>query len=182
MSQETEGANARFLPEVEEALRRAGWYPGRQVEEEVLEKWYAFKWAEIAGFCRIFPAAYRFLREFGGLTLRRGNNAWLLDPLSAVGYCEASVPRTEWQFETRLYPLSVENTGEVLFIDLQGRFWFPSSPVLMGHNIEEALANLLIPGRLWSHPPEKVNGKPIDQATHQLLDRIDKAEEKVASS
>lgn len=180
MNQTAEGSEARFLPKVEEALRRLGWFPGRQVEEEVMQKWYAFRREDAPGYCRVFATAYRFLREFGGLRLGEGGEECLIDPLETLGIQEDMLIYNEWQVETHFYPLGVWNTGDVLHIDVQGRFWDLPAPRLLGHNTEEALTNILLPGRFWSHPPQKVELRPIDQATEELMERIVKAEQKVA--
>jgi hypothetical protein len=59
-------SNNRFSPTLRLALEKAGWYPGRQVDDAIIIKQCtpAIK----QGYC-LFPKAYEVLREFGGLTI-----------------------------------------------------------------------------------------------------------------
>jgi hypothetical protein len=58
---------SRFSLAAESELRKMGWYPGRRVDDAQLEQWSCVKFEDSAGYLRIHPKAFHFLREFGGL-------------------------------------------------------------------------------------------------------------------
>ena len=196
MSDTSQESSSRFSPEVEAALRQGGWFPGRQVAEEKMAKWYVLRWQATPGYCRIFPAAYRFLREFGGTHLRMEyrvpqksgrthlvTESCFIDPLQTLDYNEDLWIYYEWQIETSLYPLGMWDTGDFLHIDIQGRFWSlhnsSGDPFLYGHTTEEALANMLSLGHYSSHPPKPIKWTPSDQLSEELIERIVEAEQRV---
>lgn len=55
--------NFRFSPEVESRLREAGWHPGRQIDDEELQRLDSLR--------PLFPAAQIALREFSGLYAKK---------------------------------------------------------------------------------------------------------------
>jgi hypothetical protein len=76
----------RFSREVDEIMRRAGWYPGRSVD---IDQWRPGPSSEIS----MHPAAERFLSEFGGLTVEvggpdpgpAGRESFVFDPTDELG-------------------------------------------------------------------------------------------------
>jgi hypothetical protein len=63
----------RFLPEVEQVLRESGWFPGRVAPLSQLKQWLIIdEQIDNRGLqCRMFPAAWRVLHEFGGLLIHQ---------------------------------------------------------------------------------------------------------------
>lgn len=199
MSDTSQEGDSRFSPEVEAALRRGGWFPGRQIAEEEMAKWYVLRWQATPGYCRIFPAAYRFLHEFGGMhllvdyhmSLKSGGThsstyRCFIDPLRTLGHQDDLWIYYEWQMETCLYPLGMWDTGDFLHIDIQGRFWSlyntSGDPFLYGHTTEEALTNILDLRHYSSYPPKPVEWTPLDQLSDELIRRIVEAEQKAVSA
>jgi hypothetical protein len=143
----------RFSPEVEKVLLDSGWYPGRVVEESQLEQWYVLNWGAEIGYCRIFPSALKVLREFGGLSIEQDEpgltcyrSSFYCDPFKAIGIMDHRWIAFEWFLDTRLYPLGVKSSqdivvaisqkGHVYFIDSDGQF--------VNENFDGALENFII--------------------------------------
>jgi hypothetical protein len=107
-----------FTPETEKLLRRAGWYPGRQVLDKV-------KLAE--GFT-LFPAAKSVLDEFGGLIIgergpgrAKAKAVIEMDPSSGEHLVE-TYKAYEHDQGVLLYPIGSEHLEIVyLLIDAEGR-------------------------------------------------------------
>src|SRR3954468_13334114 len=77
-----EQARNRFSPEVLKMLRKAGWFPGRDISDNL----------ELPPGFQPFPAALRVLREFGllqighkGSGVRRARCPGVLDPMLLIG-------------------------------------------------------------------------------------------------
>jgi NAD(P)-dependent dehydrogenase (short-subunit alcohol dehydrogenase family) len=75
----------RFSREVDEVMRRAGWYPGRSVD---VDQWRPGSSSEIS----MHPAAEQFLSEFGGLSVDVngagvdvGREPFVFDPTDELG-------------------------------------------------------------------------------------------------
>ena len=116
----------RFSPDVENRLRRAGWFPGREVETD--------PWRvplEEEGF--VFPeVVVRFLAEFNGLYLEHdgpgidvGRQPVEFDPTLAVGEVDrfeawgADVGRVIapiGELERGLFFLGMDETGEIYLV------------------------------------------------------------------
>lgn len=157
MSQATEGVDARFPPEVEEALRRAGWYPGRRVEENTVAVWCR----ELSAYsgCRVFPAAVEVLREFGGLEIDKPgaepraddeNSTYHLSVKFWPSHLDAVTRRgwlaREWVLNEVLFPIGVYSVEEIfLAVSSTKRIYgFGYGMWFCGENIDEALEK-------WSH-------------------------------
>ncbi|HEX9998232.1 MAG TPA: SUKH-3 domain-containing protein [Abditibacterium sp.] len=77
----TPNPDGRFLPEVEQVLRKAGWFPGREVPIRRMEEWALLNFPAKEGVfqIRIFRSAWYILREFGDLLVKK-------DGLGATGF------------------------------------------------------------------------------------------------
>ncbi len=165
---------SRFRPEVEAALREAGWYPGRSLGEPALaaiRRSIAGDRVEFGMRLGSFADADRALDEFGGLTIGRGaagvevaTRPFILDPTLA-----AHRVRTLMDLHRAVglpfYPLGIDgdgdlllainSLGQVLGIDSTGE-WF------LGDTIDQAIDTLVTgrrpprvgddgrwPGRVW---------------------------------
>jgi hypothetical protein len=146
----------RFVPEVEQALRDAGWYEGRCLSDEEIARWCAFNRENGAGYYRIFPAALTVLREFGGVFVELDKpgvtcyrNSFLLNPFAAVGLHESLLQKVEWFLGEPLFPLGVtgESQDDILALSNSGKlycFGIDGSPFLKGNTFDEALHNLIV--------------------------------------
>jgi len=145
---------SRFLPEVEAALKNAGWFPGRTTPVEQLSQWYLLESAESAGHYRIFPAAFNALVEFGGLTIApiidgtpSETLAIEINPLSAFGQFDEEWFTYQWALNTSLFPLgTIADDGEkyVLSIDLQGNIYtIAYELMLVASSLDDAINQLL---------------------------------------
>jgi len=146
--------NNRFSPAVEQALREAGWYPGRMLPESEVEKWYAFRWKEEPGYCYAHEVALQVLREFGGLHIEQSapginypRKPFCIDPLSALGIHDDHWLFYEWHAEDTLYPLSFvgQERDAVLAMTHRGQV-FLLGEVLMrwGDTFDQALENAIL--------------------------------------
>jgi hypothetical protein len=158
----TPNPDGRFLPQVEQVLRKAGWFPGRVVAHSQLVKWACiespFRWLGMDFPApskhiqsRLFPAAWRALREFGGLTVNQdipsvpGHRCFFyIDPIegrSRIGNEDWFID--EWCADGALFPLG--GTKDFTF-EITGRGQVISSEynLCLGNSIEEALTNLIM--------------------------------------
>jgi len=138
----------RFPEGVQRTLVSAGWFPGRQIDEQV-DHWQTQLVSE-GGF-ELFPAARSALTEFGALHFS-GSGAGVdcaiepvsLDPSLAIGE-EDRFKGFEKQLAVKLFPLGEAVGGHVfLAIGDDGRvFTIMESAWLVGENIDDALIRLL---------------------------------------
>lgn len=138
----------RFSPEAEETLRRAGWYPGRQVQALVAA------WKEIlmlSDGVEMFSSAERILLEFGGLRIDQHSSGVLcacepftFDPTLAV-YEGDRFSDFSIVLGTRLYPLGEASGGSYFWtIAENGAVYLLMNDLrLLGTTIEAALEKLL---------------------------------------
>lgn len=139
--------------EVEEVLRDAGWYPGRNADPAPWREQL-----EADGF-HIHPAAESFLREFGGLSVAHGGpgitrarEPFELDPLLALGEADRF---GEWgqEINRHLYPLGELDHGHAfLGLDEQGELYVVANWLARFGRIPEAMANLVV-GVMPIHMP-----------------------------
>lgn len=134
----------RFLPEVEDRLRVADWYPGRRIADAELERMDEKK--------PLFLYAQRAIEEFAGIYVESYNykRSFCINPLALMEDDDLSL--LERVMKRRIYPLgfidySVEAWGvtgnEAMFIDECGCVYaFRSCDLLIGLSIDEALNNL----------------------------------------
>ena len=138
----------RFSRQAEHALKRAGWYPGRQVPE-LVSMW---KNHPFIADLEMFETAERFLLEFGGITVTQSGpgetlarSPFKIDP--TVAYYESDLFKKFGRMvDTRLYPLGeAAHRWYYLAIGENGRVYYVMEDiVLAGHTEDEALENLLI--------------------------------------
>ena len=139
---------ARFSVQTENTLRRAGWYPGRQVPD-MLDSWKADQM-----LCRfaMFPTAERVLLEFGGLKVNeQGPGETCAREPFEVNPTLAAYERELFSYfstlvNTSLYPLGeVDNGHNYWAVGEDDRVYLLMNDVqLLGENIDEALENLII--------------------------------------
>jgi hypothetical protein len=147
-------STGRFSRNVEDVLKQAGWFPGRAVSDEELDPWCAFSWQGESGYCHAFPAAYRVLREFGGLVVEQElpgitclRESFSTDPLSALGIDDHNWIFNQWDVDDVLFPLGWigEQKDRVLAITPRGRVYgFGYIPCLYGDTFDQAIDNLII--------------------------------------
>lgn len=180
----------RFSPLVEQVLRENGWYPGRQVDEWQMQQWYAFHWTYGVGYCRIFPAALRVMREFGGLTIKQDGpgfncyrNSFVFDPLQTLDFVEDGWIYHEWAVEDTLYPLGFfPREDRVLCMATSGKVYsFHQDMSFEADSFDQALEHLIrgITSRdyiqVWSDRPRVEEAKKVQEAVQKLfqLKRVD---------
>ena len=138
----------RFSDQTEKVLRRAGWFPGRQVPEAVA----SWKTNEMLSEFEMFPSAERVLLEFGGLKVREqgpgetcAREPFDVDPLQA-GYEQDMFSDYSATVNTRLYPLGevAGGLGYWAIGDNDHIYLLIHTIQLLGQNIDEALENLII--------------------------------------
>lgn len=138
----------RFSKHSERVLRKAGWYPGRQVPE-LVSTWKNHPY--IADL-EMFETAERFLLEFGGIKVTQSGpgvtlarSPFKIDP--TVAYYERELfEKFGRMVDTRLYPLGeAADRWYYLAIGENGRVYYVMEDVLLaGDTEDEALENLLI--------------------------------------
>lgn len=152
----------RFAADVANALKKAGWFPGRR---EIRQ---AEQWADVLTSHggpsdpphSVFPAAIEAWAEFGGLAVELAGPGRTLarTPFRIDPHCGLYQPRTLADLgralDTRLAPLGEELHGQALLaVDEQGRVfsldhtgeWF------LGHTPDQALSTLIL-----GIPPERL--------------------------
>ena len=142
----------RFSAQAENSLRRAGWYPGRQVPDLVAS------WKEAllgSDGLEMFPSAEIALLEFGGLKFDEqgpgvtcSREPFELDPTLAI-YESDRFDDFVAVLDTKLFPLG-EAEGGLCFVVIgeNGRVYLLMQDVmLVGLNVEDGLESLLV-GRL----------------------------------
>ena len=146
----------RFTRQSERVLRKAGWYPGRQVPE-LVSMWKNHP--SIADL-EMFETAERFLLEFGGITVTQSGpgvnlarSPFKIDPTLAA-YQSDLFKEFGRMVDTWLYPLGEAEGGYYfLAIGENGRVYYVMQDiVLAGYTEDEALENLLIGRKVtpWS--------------------------------
>lgn len=96
---------ARFDPDTERRLRRAGWRPGRDV------------WGRLTlpRGIEAFDAVRKVLSEFGGLTFRIKSGSTTLDP-AVDDKIEGEIRQYAAVLGRPLYPLGITDGGDTIFI------------------------------------------------------------------
>ncbi|MEV4806628.1 SUKH-3 domain-containing protein [Nonomuraea sp. NPDC049421] len=133
----------RFSSEVERMLRRAGWFPGRQVD---IEAWKAslalFDWHD---------EVERFLREFGDISvdvrgpgITTAREPFEFDPELAVGE-EDRFAELSRDFRRRFFPVGAVGTGGEFFlaIDEQGYLYLVISWVFYLGDVTSGIERLV---------------------------------------
>jgi len=127
----------RFPEDVEAHLRKAGWYPGRSIPDEDIDR-YAERLHDLTvddpPVLGVIDAAREVLREFGGLTIARpGWTIWRVQPVAedpdltlACGLDEALSQRTT------PVGVAVQPDGLEIVMSEDGRVFF-GSPAGHGH-------------------------------------------------
>ncbi|WP_202512692.1 SUKH-3 domain-containing protein [Streptomyces sp. SID3343] len=145
----------RFPAQVEEVLRGAGWFPGRDVSED-FEDWVAETNRQLAvmeGDRCVFPALHAALAEFGGITVRQDGPGVSLGRFDfSIGDVRAgAVPKALLEQEEmyRQFVLPFGWTADVharLFMGIDGRVYL-DHPIggyfHLGANLDEALVVLV---------------------------------------
>ncbi len=114
---------------------------------------------------RMFPAAWRILREFGGISVEAKRNLYsfreqketfIFNPLEAVERTQAyNWPFSEWEADGSLYPIGYLDTGttdnSAVAVDGRGQIIMIEFDKLIGSNIDEALNNIInfVPLKDW---------------------------------
>lgn len=138
----------RFSRQSERVLRKAGWYPGRQVTE-LVSMWKSHPF--IADL-EMFETAERFLLEFGGITVTQSGpgvtlarSPFKIDPTLAY-YQSDLFKKFGRMVDTRLYPLGeAADRWYYLAIGENGRVYYVMEDIMLaGYTADEALENLLI--------------------------------------
>jgi hypothetical protein len=138
---------ARFSNTVELTLRDAGWFPGRNMGNQVGE-WTRELSSD--GF-EIFPEAEKVLLEFGGLNVTQdapgvncAREPFQVAPILAAGEADRFEEFAEY-LKTQLYPLGEACGGHgFLAIGKSGKVFLLMDDIrLLGQNIEEALEKLI---------------------------------------
>lgn len=146
---------ARFSLQTEQVLRRAGWYPGRQVPD-IVTSW---KREVMLSEFHMFPSAERVLLEFGGLNVdQRGvgetcaREPFEVDPTLAA-YEGDRFSELSPLVSTKLYPLGEAFSGNYYWAigEDDQLFVLMDDIQLLGKNIDEAFENLIL-GRM----PQKI--------------------------
>jgi hypothetical protein len=137
----------RFHPEVEQYLRTAGWYPGREVPDATIDAWAA-ACEPTAG--PMPPWARQIFVEFGGLTIgdrgapgeAHARGVIEFDPRTAIGEEDRAEPIGA------AYPLGDTDKGHaVSYVAADGSIWvWTLDDVLreVGLTIEEGLDRWLL--------------------------------------
>ena len=138
----------RFSVQTEATLRKAGWYPGRQVPK-LVAKW---KTSKLLSRFEMFPLAEKILLEFGGLSInQRGpgetcaREPFDVDPTRAA-YEDERFSDFLSVVNTKLYPLGDAASRHYYWAigENEHVFLLMDDIQLLGTNIEEALENLII--------------------------------------
>lgn len=139
----------RFSPFVENALRKAGWFPNRN-KNEFVSQWKLE--LEKSDGWEIFPAAEKVLLEFGGLKIDQNGagqtcarEPFEINPTLAI-YESDRFGDCEVELKTKLYPLGeAANRYYFLVIGEDGRVFLIMTDIhLIGETFDEALENLII--------------------------------------
>lgn len=138
----------------DQALRAAGWYPGRDISSLVAD-WFAHL-CDSSMFAA-FPEARRVLSEFGDITVTSlfagvdyAPGKIVLDPVLALGE-QDRFESFEDDAGSRLFPLGEIYGGHAfLAIGESGRLFMVGDDLtLLGDSFEEGISNL-IEGRRFS--------------------------------
>src|SRR5262245_34161720 len=111
--------NKRFSDIVENALRQAGWFPGRNIGD-LLQKWKS-ELAKSDGF-ELFPKAEASLSEFGGLVFHQkgagitcAREPFQLIPTLAIYEGDRFAHYSDY-VQTQLYPLGEGGDGHYFIV------------------------------------------------------------------
>lgn len=141
-----------MTPELEAALRQAGWYPGRRVDNAKLDEWLRIGVHEYG--CHLFPAAINALREYGDLVLTDGYFTHHISPEGCDwNRDEDSMLYWEWAVDEILFPLAYSMSGEagIIAISYSGKIYSEGNGIYrMGNTIEEFLSAITTPGGQYS--------------------------------
>ena len=138
----------RFSTKTENTLRRAGWYPGRQVPD-ILALW---KGNERLSHFEMFPVAENILLEFCGLRVDESGpgetcaqEPFVIDPTLAA-YDEELFRYFSSLVKTSLYPLGEVDNGHNYWAIGENDYAYllMNDIQLLGKSIDEALENLII--------------------------------------
>ncbi len=165
----------RFTPATEAALLAAGWFEGRAVPDEMMDDWLIINWLPHKnqpprGYSKISPAAWRVLKEFGGLSIERAGSIngepLVINPLAVVdchlGHYAQGLEDYSWRVGAELFPIGTIDfdidsakltiTGIALAMSADGRFFLltprpmvrEEDPIrFLGRSIEAALKKLV---------------------------------------
>ncbi len=135
--------------EVRSVLKRAGWFPGRDVQHAV-KKW--IRRLDRPGGFQIFEAARQALTEFGGLRVNVGGPGktcarlpFVLDPTLAKNEEDRFSDHLD-EVREPLYPLGEAGEGYVyIAITPTHRvFLIMDDAYPLGQGIEEAISNMIL--------------------------------------
>jgi hypothetical protein len=142
-------AMTRFSVQVEDILRRAGWYPGRQIPDVVASWKGSLMLSDGFEMCQ---SAEKVLIEFGGLTIDQqgpgvtcAREPFKFDPTLAA-YEGDRFSDLSTLIKTKLYPLG-ETSGGHLFLAVgenEHIYLLMNDIRLLGKNIDEALERLIM--------------------------------------
>jgi SUKH-3 immunity protein len=139
----------RFDIFVEETLMKAGWFPQRRVEADVVKWKTQIKKSDDKD---MFSHAEKILYEFGCLKIEQGEfgvnyprTTFEINPSLAI-YESDRFAEYEELLKMNLYPLG-EAVGGYYFIAVgeNGQvFWLMDNIVLIGENFDEAISNMIL--------------------------------------
>lgn len=112
----------KALPsDVDSYLRSVGWFPQRQVDDELLAEWIRIIVKEYG--CPVFPEGVRILREYGKLTF--GSGALHIDPLQCSMFGDPELWFLwQWEIGDVLFPIGVSgNTDTTYAVTPQGTIY-----------------------------------------------------------
>ncbi|MFJ3513572.1 MULTISPECIES: SUKH-3 domain-containing protein [unclassified Streptomyces] len=113
---------SRFSSETDDALRKAGWFPGRQID--------VASWRNSMQGFPMHGAAEEFLREFGGIHVQVSGpgvtcmrTPFEIDPELAIGEEDRFLELSR-RFGFSLFPVGMKESGDFfLSIDEDGRIY-----------------------------------------------------------
>lgn len=146
----------RFPPEVDEALRAAGWQPGVRDDERAKLWALHLSASPVTADGRrhtVVPAAVEAWAEFGGLCVPAGDDgaevassSFTVDP-SCVRASVATLARLAAAIGSGLTPLGDEGDGTgILSVDGEGRMFVSdhTGDWLLGETVDEGLTALVL--------------------------------------
>lgn len=133
-------------PGLEVKLRRNGWFPGRRIDDALLNRWLRAAVEERG--CRLFPEAVRILREFGDLSFDDIYFGVDDSPSNDISLSLQQVHEDhqiwlsiEWELNEVLFPIAYElGQGFTFAVSSTGKFFHLGiSTVYCGDSIEAFL-------------------------------------------
>ena len=170
----------RFVPKVEEVLRRAGWYPGRKVPEEQIEV--------LNQIHPLFPAARRVFEEFYGIYVEaEGIGEWGAFLSDEKGWRHNPDYRPNFCINPAMDPngdlVAIRDTNDIQEAErdygfklyLLGYREYQISPLrnqwLIGGNITEIFID--VAGRVFFYFDEYIfAGDTFDRALHNMILKV----------